>query len=155
MHPVGLTYRKDLLDTAGIDLETAKTWPEFQRLCLQFQKYQTDHGRPDSRAIELFQASPELLVAMLLQRHINLVDSADELHFTDPKVAQTVAFYAQLRVGPNAIGADTNNNAGFYARDLQNADVCALWTPDWRADYVERVCSRAFRKTPLDAAAEI
>ena len=75
---------------------------------------------------------------MLLQRHIHIVDGQSRIHLTDPKVAQTLAFYAQMVAGPRQIGADTIPNFAFAYRDLADGNVCAMITPDWRAGYIKQ-----------------
>jgi arabinosaccharide transport system substrate-binding protein len=135
VHPVTITYRKDLFDEAGIDPQTAGTWEEFQNVCLQFQAYCAAHGRADARAIALSTHEPDEIVEMLLQRHINLVDESDGVHLTDPKVLQTVVFYAQLIAGPRAIGTDASPGV-VWTSDLQRGNVCAAVTPDWRALFI-------------------
>jgi arabinosaccharide transport system substrate-binding protein len=137
VHPVTITYRKDLFDEAGLDPEGAKTWPEFQSLCEKLQTYRAAHGHPDSRAIELNRSATDHLAILLLQRHINIIDSSNKVHFTDPKVANTVAFYAQMVAGDHAIGADAAPAQGLWTRDLADGDVCAVLTPDWRAGDLE------------------
>jgi arabinooligosaccharide transport system substrate-binding protein len=139
VHPVTITYRKDLFDQAGVDLESAATWPAFQRKCLQFQRYWSEHGAPRRRAMELYATQSEELLLMLLQRHINLVDDGNGLHLTDPAVAQTLAFYAQLAAGPDCIAAATTiPGTPFGYRDLADGSVCAMFTPDWRAAYIKQ-----------------
>jgi arabinosaccharide transport system substrate-binding protein len=137
VHPMTITYRKDLFDEAGVDLQQAKTWAEFQRLCLAFQKYWTAHGYPQRRAMELRTTNPSDLLAMLLQRHINVVDSANRVHFTDDKTADTVAFYAQLVTGPDSIGEDQAPGIA-WAHELSQGHVCALITADWRTGYLKK-----------------
>ena len=44
VHPVGIAYRADLYHEAGIDLEAAKTWPEFLHACVLFQQYWRRRG---------------------------------------------------------------------------------------------------------------
>jgi arabinosaccharide transport system substrate-binding protein len=119
VHPMTITYRKDLFDEAGIDPQSAATWPEFQDQCLRLQEYRKAHGHPESRA-------------MLLQRHINVIDSSDRVHLSDENVAQTVAFYGELVSGPRAISADSGTDV-LVAHDLAAGNVCAMMTPDWRA----------------------
>jgi arabinosaccharide transport system substrate-binding protein len=138
VHPVTITYRKDLFDQAGVDLESPLTWSEFQDACLRFQAYWSVHGFPDRRAMELYSTQSEELLLMLLQRHVNLVDARDRIHLADPKVAQTVAFYAQLVAGPRKIAADTIPNYAFAYRDLADGSVCAMITPDWRSGYIKQ-----------------
>jgi arabinosaccharide transport system substrate-binding protein len=136
VHPITLTYRKDLFNEAGVDLESAVTWGQFQDACQRFQDYWAAHGRPQRAAMELFSTQSDELLLMLLQRHINLVDDNDALHLTDPRTIQTVAFYAQLVAGPRRIAADTIPGTPFGYRDLADGSVCAMITPDWRAEYL-------------------
>jgi arabinosaccharide transport system substrate-binding protein len=137
VHPVTLIYRKDLFDEAGVDLQSPRTWPEFQEACLRFQSYWASHGRPDRKAIELYATQSEELLLMLLQRHINLIDDQNQIHFTDPIVAQTVAFYAQLVAGEDRITADTLPGTPLAYRDLADGRIAAMLTPDWRLAYVK------------------
>lgn len=138
VHPVTLTYRKDLFDQAGVDLEAARTWPEFQEKCLQFQRYWSEHGSPGRMALELFTTQSEELLLMLMQQQVNLVDERNRIELADPKVAQTLAFYAQLVAGPRRIAADTIPGTAFGYRDLADGNVCAMLTPDWRAAYLKQ-----------------
>lgn len=136
VHPVTICYRKDLFDEAGIDLPTAQTWDGFQELCLKFQKYSSNHGHADRRAIALSTNTPDELEEMLLQRHINLIDSSEQLHFDDPKVLETLVFYVQLIAGDRAIGAEPS--PGFqWTEDFDRGSVCAICAPDWRVDYLK------------------
>jgi len=66
VHPVGITYREDLFREAGIDLSAARTWPELQQSCLQFERYWQRRGNKTRHAIELFAAKPDVLLMMLL-----------------------------------------------------------------------------------------
>jgi ABC-type glycerol-3-phosphate transport system substrate-binding protein len=74
---------------------------------------------------------------MLLQRHVNLIDQHNVVHLDDAKVLQTLLFYAQLVTGPRQIGAESSSGiSGAWAQDLMGGNLCALFTPDWRANYV-------------------
>ncbi len=136
LHPVTITYRKDLFDLAGVDIASAKTWDQFQDLCLQFQAFWAGRGVQGRRAIELPSAASDYLVVMLLQRGINVVDDYNQVHLDDPKVADTVARYALMVAGPRRIAADATPGGELYARDLAHGDLCALITPDWRAGFL-------------------
>jgi len=61
-----------------------------------------------------------------------IVDATDHLHVTDPRVAQTIAFYARLVAGDKKIGVESSGGLGVWARDLLDGNTCALITPDWR-----------------------
>jgi arabinosaccharide transport system substrate-binding protein len=134
VHPVTLSYREDLMQQAGIDdLDQARTWREFQDKCLRYQRYWAERGQ-SRRAIELPLVSSDYLMAMLLQRGVNLVDQEGRTHLTDPRVEQTLLFYARMVAGPEAIGAQHGNGAGVVDRALARGDVAVLFTPDWRLD---------------------
>jgi multiple sugar transport system substrate-binding protein len=135
VHPVTITYRKDLFDQAGVDLEQAATWREFQHQCLVFQSYWRTHGDSQRKAMALSSVGSDDVVTMLLQQHINLIAGSGELHFTDSKVVETTAFYARLVAGARAIGSDASPGVR-WTEDLARGHVCAAFTPDWSADYI-------------------
>ncbi len=121
-----------------MNLSDARTWPEFQARCLQFQQYWQQHGRPDRRAMWLSTASANELVIMLLQRQINLIDGDLHSHLTDPKVLQTLLFYAQAVAGPNRFGVDASPGGMLWAQDLARGDLCACFTPDWAVAFLKQ-----------------
>ena len=138
VHPVTLTYRQDLFHEAGIDdLEAAVTWEEFRRKCVAAQRAWRAAGYADRRALELPRYSPDYLIAMLLQRGINLVDGSGKIWLDDPRVAQTTAFYAGLVAGPERIAAASSSAPGAVARDLGEGTLAAIFTPDWRLGTLE------------------
>ena len=138
VHPVGITYREDLFREAGIDLAAAKTWPDFQQACLAFQRYWAARGFKTRHALELYAARVDLLNLMLLQRGVNLVDDFDRIHMADPKVASTLAFYAQCVAGPTRIGSEAGEGDGPFTRDLLDGNLCAFFTPDWRIGLIKQ-----------------
>jgi len=138
VHPVTLTYREDLFDQVGVDPRQAHTWAQFQQLCLRFQQAQAALGHTDRHAMELPSSQPDVLVEMLLQQHVNIVDSSDRLNLLDPRVAETLAFYAQMVAGSDAVGVDTTPQSVVWIDDLARGRVCAVLTPDWRSDYIPR-----------------
>lgn len=151
VHPVTLTYRDDLFRAAGIDLSQAKTWAEFHEMCLRFQAHWKDpanwesgphggpyagpHSEPHARhAMELRRSNGDYLMLMLQQRGVNIVDEHDAVRVADPKVAETVAFYAQLMAGERKVAGEASGGVALLARDLAQGYVCAVFTPDWMLD---------------------
>jgi arabinosaccharide transport system substrate-binding protein len=139
VHPVSLTYRKDLFDAAGVDPTLAKTWPELQQACLKFENFWHTHGEPDRRALELALRSAGYLELMLQQRHINLLDSSNHVFLDDPKVADSLAFYTSLVAGPDRIAGDANPGGTRWVNDLSVGELCMMFTPDWRASDVRQL----------------
>jgi ABC-type glycerol-3-phosphate transport system substrate-binding protein len=138
VHPVSITYRKDLFDQAGIDLSAAGTWGEFQDLCLAFQDYWTNRGYPHRRAIELPSTASDYLMVMLQQQGIDLIDSEGRVHLADWRVARTVAFYARLVAGERSIAAEATPGGDNWTRDLAEGDFAATITPDWRVGRIRQ-----------------
>src|SRR5687768_4988021 len=68
VHPVTITYRHDLFTKAGVDLEAAKTWPEFHEACLRFNNYWRKQNFPHRHALEAGPADSALVQVILLQR---------------------------------------------------------------------------------------
>ena len=133
VHPVTITFRHDLFAEAGVDLASARTWSEFHEKCLALQAYWRHRGIANRHAMELPLAAADGVIVMLLQRHINVVDNYDRIHVADPRVAQTIAFYAQLVAGGRRIGAESSGGPGVWAGDIVAGNVCAFVTPDWRS----------------------
>lgn len=141
LHPVTLTYRKDLWDEAGIDLEPIKTWDEFHAAALKFQEYWTAKGFPNRRAIALQSAGADDLTMLLLSRHVNLVDANLNVHLTDDVVVETLLEYVSMAAGDRQIGGDVTTGGGGSYRDLSRGDLCAVFSPDWMVYYLTQYSS--------------
>jgi ABC-type glycerol-3-phosphate transport system substrate-binding protein len=138
VHPVSITYRKDLFDQAGVNLESAKTWPAFQEKCLTFQAYWRERGYPNRMALETPQRESDLSIIMLLQQHVNILDGDNRVHFDDPKVADTVCFFSRLAAGVRCITTERIKVEGQAAENFVRGDACAVITPDWRLGYLRQ-----------------
>ncbi len=148
--PVTITYRKDLFDEAGVtDLAQSRTWPEFQQKCLKAQAYWHSHGHPRRWAMELSEAGSDRLLMMLLQRRVNLVDDKGIVRLSDPKVAQTLAFYARMIAGPRKIGSEGAGWDTFFAQDFTPGLICALFTPDWRVPSMKQFAPQVAGKVRM------
>ena len=132
VHPVTLTYRKDLFDAAGIDLTQCATWPQLQRRAEQFDRYWIARGISGRRALMLSASAADDLIVMLQQRHVCLLDSSNRVNLAGPIVAQTVLFYAGLIAGHHAVAAEPSPGTNQWIHDLEAGDLCMLFTPDWR-----------------------
>jgi arabinosaccharide transport system substrate-binding protein len=138
LHPCTITYRDDLFREAGVDLSQAKTWPQFHDACLQFRDYWRARGYRTRHALEAAESSADNLQQMLLQRGINPIDSDNNVQLEDPRVAQTLAFYAQMVAGKKKVTAQTSQGIGALTKDLTDGNLCGFITPDWRLTYIKR-----------------
>jgi arabinosaccharide transport system substrate-binding protein len=152
LHPCTLSYRKDLFDQAGVDLERAQTWPEFQDRCLAYQQYWQAHGQRRI-AIGLPTTSADMLTLLLLQQHVNLVNADLSVHLLDENVLSTLMWYAQAVAGPRRIGTDFNPAPGQDVRDLASGEFGAMITPDWQVGnlktYAHEELAGRLRMMPL------
>lgn len=131
LHPVALAYRSDPFRQAGVDLETARTWPEFQQACETYQTFWQHHGQPQRWAMELSRSTADNLSMMLLQRHVDLIDRDGHPTINADLTVQTLMFYAQLIAGRDRIGLDPGSPTA-QARDITQGNVAIFWMPDWR-----------------------
>ena len=138
LHPCVIVYREDLFREAGVDPTAAKTWPQYHEACLKFRDYWHSRGFKTRHALELPESSSDYLQVMLLQRGINPIDSYGKIHLEDPRVAQTLAFYAQLVVGKKKVTQQTSQGIGAFTRDLTEGSLCSFIAPDWRVTYIKR-----------------
>jgi len=148
VHPVSLTYRKDLFDEAGVDPAAARTWDDFHKLCLRFEDYWRRRGHV-RRAIALPRSNADHLIILLSQRGINLVASDNRVHLRDPRVAQSLAAYVRMIAGEKRIAADPVFSGTLWANDLADGEWCALLTPDWRIDQVKRYAPKLAGKLAM------
>ena len=139
VHPVTITYRRDLFDQAGVDLASAQTWEQFHDRCLDFESYWRNAGEAKRRAMELSRTGASDLMMLLLQRGVNLVDEAGQVHLADRRVASTLAFYAQMVAGRRAIAEGAAAGSLLWVRDLADGRLCAALTPDWRIRYLREM----------------
>lgn len=136
VHPVGLIYRKDLFDEAGVELAKARTWNEFQRMGCRFQGYWHGRGVRQRWAMELQSASTDTLRMMLQQRRIHLLGPDNSVHLDEKGVARTVVVYAKMVAGSGKMGGDASAGEVGFARDLARGELCAMLMPDWRVGYL-------------------
>jgi arabinosaccharide transport system substrate-binding protein len=151
IHPCTLTFRKDLFDQAGVDLESAGTWDEFARRCRAFQNYWKSHG-VSRAAVGFSSTSPDTLMVLLQQQRIDLVDADGTVHLSDDTVVKTMAWYASAVAGLDSIAGDFNPSPGRNAADLADGSICGLITPDWLVGDLKRfgpTLSGRLRMMPL------
>lgn len=148
VHPLAIAYRADLFEEAGVDLSAATTWPAFHEACLRAQRAWQAAGHTDRVAMELATNTVEWLLCMLMQRGINPIDDRDRVFLDDARVADTVAFYARLVAGPDAIGAPSASGGGGY-RDIIEDRRAAWFCPDWRPMYMKTYAPRLAGKVRL------
>ncbi len=133
VHPVTLSYRRDLFEQAGVNLAACTTWPAFYDACLRYQQYWQATGRP-RLAMQLSRWNASDLMIVLYQQHIELIGAGGRPSLSDPRLAQTIAFYAQLVAGSKPVSTPIADD--LVARDLVEGHTACVLTPDWRVAYL-------------------
>jgi ABC-type glycerol-3-phosphate transport system substrate-binding protein len=134
IHPVTLTYRRDLFEAAGLDPLRCTTWDELADVLRKYCDYWEARGRPNRRALELARSRSAHLTLMLQQRGIDVIDERGAPDLLDPRIAETIAFCAELLAGERPVALPTSEGHGRWARDLLRGDVAMVWTPQWRLE---------------------
>lgn len=138
IHPSILAYRADLFEQAGVDLPACKTWDAFHEACIRYRSYWRVNGHPERFALEASETNAGLVSQLLLQRHINLVDSELQCHLSDPKVLDTVVKYARMVAGPTAVGTSSSPGAYAWITDLEDGAIGSFVLADHRIGYLHR-----------------
>jgi arabinosaccharide transport system substrate-binding protein len=133
VHPVLLGYRADIIEAAGIHLETIETWDDFVRALRPLMADADRDGRPDRYLINLWATNPELIEVLMLQAGGGLFDAQERLILASEINAMTLATVVSWMVGPDriAINAPEFDAAGNRLR-LEGVVLCSL-LPDWLA----------------------
>ncbi len=134
VHPVMLAYRRDIMEKAGIDVKTIKTWDDFirvgQKLTIPQKRYM----------LEMSSTSSDQLEAFLFQRDGGYFDKEGNLIFDNEIAAKTVEWYVPL-VAKNSKTRIGNALASSYgsviAQGMLNDYFVCLVAPDWRTRSME------------------
>ena len=132
VHPVMLAYRRDILEKAGIDPASLKTWDDFirvgQKLTIPQQRYM----------MELTDSGSDQLEVFLFQRGGGYFDPDGNVVFDSDIAAQTIEWYVPL-VGKHSKTKIGNSLAGStIAQGMMNDYFVCLVAPDWRTKGIEQ-----------------
>ncbi len=134
VHPVMLTYRRDLIEELGIDVEQIETWDDFVAMGRRVTKDLDGDGIPDRYALDMNVFGGDSLRMLVYQRGGALFDERSNVVFDSEVVAETVEWFIEQLYGPDKIGYD----AGWgqtQMKAMTDGLVLFYWTPDWRSYY--------------------
>lgn len=135
VHPVMLAYRRDILQEAGIDPETLRTWDDVVALAPKLMKDLDGDGIVDRHLFD-FSAPPLDLRRLLAQQDADIIGPERQLRLDTPAVANTIAWYVKQTVGPHK----TAYAAGWgqtYSRALIEGLSVFYLMADWRTKMLE------------------
>lgn len=132
VHPMGLVYRRDILDSLGVDPAKLDTWEKFVEVGRQITKDTNGDGVIDRYMIDLDAGGNDYLKGLILQRGGGLFNENAEVTFDSEIVVDVVCWYVRQLSGANK----TAFSAGWgqtFAQAMTDGLVLFYFTPDWRS----------------------
>ncbi len=136
VHPVMLAYRADLLDQAGVDPASIKTWDDFIALKPKFMKDLDGDGVVDRYLIDLPLGEPWGLEILLLQQGVSLFDAEGTLVMDQPATVETIAWYVRAVEGKTRIATQCGWGQALY-KAIKDGLAVFYIMPDWRTHAIE------------------
>jgi len=133
VHPVLLCYRADLVEQAGIDVDSIETWDDFEREMRPLMADKNGDGEPDRYLIAFWDTRPhrDTFEALLLQAGGGFFDENDRPVIDSDVNARALARFVTWMVGPNRIAIDAAEfSAGGNKQKIDGDVICAVM-PDW------------------------
>ncbi len=134
VHPVMLGYRADIVEAAGIDVSTIKTWDDFARVLAPLMKDNDGDGQPDRYLLNMWESHDDHLEVLLLQAGGGFFDAQDRPAVDTEINARVLGTIVSWCNGPSRLAADAQDfTAG---GNKLKADGYVLFTimPDWMCD---------------------
>jgi arabinosaccharide transport system substrate-binding protein len=132
VHPMMLSYRRDIFKKYGVDPSKLKTWDDFiaagHKMTIPGKQYM----------IELDEADDDMFMPFLYQRGGGYFDANGNVIMDNEAAIQTMLFYAPLVEGKHKIANNVGgmfNNAENQA--IENGFLLCYIQPDWRCNYFE------------------
>jgi len=132
VHPVMLTYRRDLMEELGIDVDKIETWDDFVEVGRKVTKDLDGDGVPDRYMMDFHMSGGESLRMLIFQRGGAIFDADGGVVFDSEVVANTIEWYIDQVYGPQRIAFE----AGWgqtQMKAMTDGLILFYWTPDWRS----------------------
>jgi arabinosaccharide transport system substrate-binding protein len=132
VHPVMLAYRRDIVESLGIDVTRLTTWDEFARVGRQVVSQSTKGGITQHYMIDLDINGSDNLRLLLLQANESLLNSRGDVAFDTEGAARVLEWYVRQNYGAGR----TAFSAGWgqtLAQSMGDGLVLFYFCPDWRS----------------------
>jgi arabinosaccharide transport system substrate-binding protein len=136
VHPVVLTYRRDLVEQLGIDVDRLETWGDFVAMGRRVTRDLTGDGVPDRYALDLPMSGSWGLRVLVLQRVGSLIDERGRFQLSNPEIVSTIEWYIEQTFGPTRIAFEFGWGQTL-AKALLDGSALFYLTPDWRTRLFE------------------
>ncbi|TVR52172.1 MAG: extracellular solute-binding protein [Puniceicoccaceae bacterium] len=131
VHPMGLVYRRDIVESLGIDVDAIETWDDFLEAAHIITRDLTGNGVIDRYALDLPSDGNWALRGLLMQQDIQMFDQQGRLTFNQPATIDTIIWYLRASRGPDRISFPAGWGQTF-SRAFNDGLVVFVFTPDWR-----------------------
>ena len=136
VHPVMLTYRKDIFEEEGIDAADLDTWDKFVEAGRRITRDLDGDGTVDRYMIELSDSDSSSLEVLLFQRDGGYFDAHGNLIMDNDTAVETLRWYVPLVAGPDRI-ANSLGGGQILTQAVEAGYLVCLITPDWRSRFYE------------------
>jgi arabinosaccharide transport system substrate-binding protein len=137
VNPVMLAYRRDLVESLGIDVRSLDTWDKFVAAGQRVTRDLDGDGVVDRYMIDLRADGDWGLTTLMFQRGGALFDPDGNVAFDSEVVAQTIVWYLRQTQGPQRIAYDAGWGQA-TAKAMTDGLVLFFVTPDWRSFQFEQ-----------------
>lgn len=131
VHPMVLVYRRDIVESLGIDVNKIETWDDFVKIGREVTKDLNGDGTIDRYMLDLDAAGGDYIRALLLQKGSGIFNKEGEVIFDSPEAAEVVCWYVRQLSGKSKIAF----SAGWgqtLAQCMNDGLVLFYFAPDWR-----------------------
>ena len=154
VHPVMLSYRIDICEQLGVDIESIETWDDFEREMRKVMIDTDSDGEIDHYPITFALTHRDQLELLLLQAGGGLFDSAGQPMLTVDANVRTLVRLSGWIAGEDPIAVDARwDSPGGQSQLISGRAVCAF-VPDWQCqvwrDKMPRLSGKV-RLMPLPA----
>ena len=131
VHPVGLIYRADIVESLGIDVNQLDTWDAFVAAGQKVTRDNDGDGIVDRYMIDLPAGGGFVLTLLMLQRGGGLFDEQGKLSFNTNDTADVFLWHLRQYYGPKRIGYEAGWGQSML-KALTDGLVLFVFAPDWR-----------------------
>lgn len=132
VHPVMLCFRRDIVESLGIDVNKLTTWDEFCRVGREVVTKDLDgDGVVDRYMLDLPPDGGDALRLLMLQRGVHLFSPDGQVTFDDDRAADVICWYVRQIQGKNQISV-TCGWGQTLSRAMLDGRCLFYLCPDWR-----------------------
>ncbi len=137
VHPVMLAYRRDIVDSLGIDVSKMVTWDDFAAVARDRIVADLNGDKvPDRYALDMPNGAWALDILML-QQDISIFDEHGRVGFDNEETLRTILWMVRANDGPGQFARSCGWGQNF-SRSMIDGIVLFYFTPDWRSMIYER-----------------